>query len=155
MAEYASEKIVSLEFFTSTEGKILSRRAKRGRFCDMGRPKMSLEQRLNFWVSQETHDFYAQLAIRRKQKISELLRVVLDKATSLFDETGEFKAQMPMSHDDLQRMMREVAAEEAAKAVQQNNISGEEALSINRKSLENTRARAERWDSDSMRKERV
>lgn len=108
----------------------------------MGRPKMSLEQRLNFWVSQETHDFYAKLALQRKQKISELLRVVLDKATALFDESGEFKAQMPMSHDDLQRMMREVAAEEAAKAVKgAAPISGERALEEARRAVGNTKER--------------
>jgi hypothetical protein len=77
---------------------------------------MALEQRLNFWVSQETYDFYAKLAIRKKQKISELLRVVLDKATALVDENGEFHDSLPMSQDDLVRMMREVAADEVAKA---------------------------------------
>lgn len=103
---------------------------------------MSLEQRLNFWVSQETHDFYAKLALQRKQKISELLRVVLDKATSLFDESGEFKAQMPMSHDDLQRMMREVAAEEVAKAVKgAAPISGERALAEARRAVEDSKER--------------
>lgn len=123
-------------------GKILLNCAIPRIFCDMGRPKMSLEQRLNFWVSQETHDFYAKLAIQRKQKISELLRVVLDKATSLFDENGEFKAEMPMSRDDLQRMMREVAAEEAAKAVKgASPISGEQALDVARKAVENTKER--------------
>jgi hypothetical protein len=112
----------------------------------MGRPKMSLEQRLNFWVSQETHDFYAKLALQRKQKISELLRGVLDKATALFDETGEFKAEMPMSRVDLQRMMREVAADEAAKAVRQTAIPSEEALAIAKKAAENTMARSEMRD---------
>lgn len=82
----------------------------------MARPKLALEQRLNFWVSQETYDFYAKLAIRKKQKISELLRVVLDKATALVDENGDFHDSLPMSQDDLVRMMREVAAEEVAKA---------------------------------------
>lgn len=103
---------------------------------------MSLEQRLNFWVSQETHDFYAKLAIQRKQKISELLRVVLDKATSLFDDNGDFKAEMPMSRDDLQRMMREVAADEAAKAIKgAAPISGKKALEIAQKAVENTKER--------------
>jgi hypothetical protein len=78
---------------------------------------MALEQRLNFWVSQETYDFYAKLAIRRKQKVSEFLRIVLDKATALMDENGDFHSDLPMSKEDLQRMMREVAAEEVAKAV--------------------------------------
>ena len=82
----------------------------------MARPKMALEQRLNFWVSQETYDFYAKLAIRRKQKISEFLRIVLDKATDLMDENGDFHSDLPMSKEDLERMMREVAAEEVAKA---------------------------------------
>lgn len=82
----------------------------------MARPKLALEQRLNFWVSQETYDFYAKLAIRRKQKISEFLRIVLDKATALVDENGDFHTDLPMSKEDLQRMMREVAAEEVAKA---------------------------------------
>jgi hypothetical protein len=90
--------------------------ASRGKVCPMARPKMALEQRLNFWVSQETYDFYAKLAIRRKQKISEFLRIVLDKATDLMDENGNFHADLPMSKEDLQRMMREVAAEEVAKA---------------------------------------
>ena len=78
---------------------------------------MALEQRLNFWVSQETYDFYARLAIRRKQKVSELLRVILDRATCLVDEDGKFRDSVPMSRDDLVAMMRKVAAEEAAKAV--------------------------------------
>lgn len=88
----------------------------------MARPKMALEQRLNFWVSQETYDFYAKHAIRRKQKISEFLRIVLDKATALVDENGDFHDSLPMSQDDLVRMMREVAAEEVAKAAASNNV---------------------------------
>jgi hypothetical protein len=110
----------------------------------MARQKMSLDQRLNFWVSQETYDFYAQLAIKRKAKVSELLRVVLDKATELIDENGEFRAEMPMSKDDLQRMMREVAAEEAAKAVRgAAPVSSERAREEAQLAAENTKRRYE------------
>ena len=94
----------------------LEKIASRGNICAMARPKLALEQRLNFWVSQETYDFYAEMAIRRKQKVSEFLRIVLDKATALVNENGEFNASLPMSPEDLKRMMREVAAEEVARA---------------------------------------
>lgn len=97
--------------------------AEWGKFCAMARPKLALEQRLNFWVSQETYDFYAKLAIHKKQKLSELLRIVLDKATALVDENGEFHDSLPMSQDDLVRMMRQVAAEEVAKAAASNVIA--------------------------------
>lgn len=117
-----------------------------GSICPMARPKMALEQRLNFWVSQETYDFYAKLAIRKKQKISELLRIVLDKATALVDENGDFHDSLPMSQDDLVRMMREVAAEEVAKAAASNVIpdhppTEDPYVAEARKAAENTQSR--------------
>lgn len=111
----------------------------------MARPKLGLDQRLNFWVSQETYDFYAKHALRRKQKISEFLRIVLDKATELMDENGDFHADLPMSKEDLQRMMREVAAEEVAKAVGPRAESAPPAedpyVTEARKAAENTMSR--------------
>ena len=114
----------------------------------MARPKMALEQRLNFWVSQETYDFYAKLAIRRKQKISEFLRIVLDKATNLMDENGDFHSELPMSKEDLERMMREVAAEEVAKATALHTIpdpppTEDPYVAEARKAAENTMLRDE------------
>lgn len=113
----------------------------------MARPKLALEQRLNFWVSQETYDFYAKLAIRRKQKISEFLRIVLDKATALVDENGEFLDSLPMSQDDLMSMMRKVAAEEVAKAAASQIIPSpppeDPYVTEARKAAENTLARDE------------
>ena len=113
----------------------------------MARPKLALEQRLNFWVSQETYDFYAKMAIRRKQKISEFLRVVLDKATGLVDESGEFNASLPMSKDDLKRMMREVAAEEVARAASGPApvaaYQEDPFMAQNRRAVENTLSRDE------------
>lgn len=111
----------------------------------MARPKLALEQRLNFWVSQETYDFYAKLAVRKKQKVSELLRIVLDKATALVDENGDFRDSLPMSQDDLVRMMREVAAEEVAKAAASSAIPAppqeDPYLAEARKAAENTLSR--------------
>jgi hypothetical protein len=108
----------------------------------MARPKLALEQRLNFWVSQETYDFYAEMAIRRKQKVSEFLRLVLDKATTLVNENGEFHTALPMSQDDLKRMMREVAAEEVARsaaAAASPAVHDEDPfMAQNRKTVENT-----------------
>jgi len=110
----------------------------------MARPKLALEQRLNFWVSQETYDFYAKMAIRRKQKISEFLRVVLDKATGLVDESGEFNASLPMSQEDLKRMMREVAAEEFARSALGSAPPPEDPyVTQARKAAENTLSRDE------------
>jgi hypothetical protein len=109
---------------------------------------MALEQRLNFWVSQETYDFYAKLAIRRKQKISEFLRIVLDKATDLMDENGDFHSELPMSKEDLERMMREVAADEVAKAAALHTIpdpppTEDPYVAEARKAAENTMLRDE------------
>lgn len=125
----------------------------------MARPKLALEQRLNFWVSQETYDFYAKLAIRRKQKISEFLRIVLDKATALVDENGEFLDSLPMSQDDLMSMMRKVAAEEVAKAAASQVLPSpppeDPFVSEARKAAENTLGRdeARRSKSGSERKQ--
>ena len=78
----------------------------------MPRKKIGLEQRLNFWVGQETYDFYSALADKRGEKISELLRHVLDRAQKFFDEDGNYLSDLPMSSDQLRDMMREVAREE-------------------------------------------
>ena len=113
----------------------------------MARPKLAFEQRLNFWVSQETYDFYAKMAIRRKQKISECLRIVLDKATGLIDESGEFNDSLPMSKEDLHTMMRQVAAEEVARAAGRPVGPGPEPedpyVTAARKAAESTLNRAE------------
>ena len=113
----------------------------------MARPKLALEQRLNFWVSQETYAYYAKIAISRKQKISEFLRVVLDKATGLVDESGAFNDSLPMSKDDLKRMMREVAAEEVARAASgRAPVAADQEdpfMAQNRKAVENTLSRDE------------
>ena len=110
----------------------------------MARPKLALEQRLNFWVSQETYDFYAEMAIRRKQKVSEFLRLVLDKATTLVNENGEFHTALPMSHEALKRMMREVAAEEVARAAEGSAPPSEDPyVTQARKAAENTLSRDE------------
>jgi hypothetical protein len=81
----------------------------------MPRKKIGLEQRLNFWVSQDTYDFYADVAEKRGEKVSELLRHVLDRAQKLFDEEGNFTSDLPMSTAELESMMRKVAQEETSK----------------------------------------
>lgn len=125
----------------------------------MARPKLAFEQRLNFWVSQETYDFYAKMAIRRKQKISECLRIVLDKATGLIDESGEFNDSLPMSKEDLHTMMRQVAAEEVAKAagIAVLKTAAPEPedpfMTQNRLAVENTLSRDEARRADTAKKE--
>lgn len=88
----------------------------------MPRKKIGLEQRLNFWVSQESYDFYSEVAEKRGEKVSELLRHVLDRAQNLFDKEGNFISDLPMSADELRTMMREVAREESRKVFEDPTI---------------------------------
>lgn len=81
----------------------------------MPRKKMGLEQRLNFWVSQETYDFYATMADKRGEKVSELLRHVLDRAQGLFEKDGNFTSELPMTQQQLKKMVHESAREEVMK----------------------------------------
>lgn len=85
---------------------------------------MGLEQRLNFWVSQETYDFYDALAAKRGEKVSELLRQVLDRAQKFFDEGGNYLSDLPMSQEELKQMMREVAREESRKVLEDPTVKG-------------------------------
>jgi len=89
-----------------------------GKSCAMPRKKIGLEQRLNFWVGQETYDFYSALADKRGEKISELLRHVLDRAQKFFDQDGNYLSDLPMSPEQLREMMREVAREESRKVLE-------------------------------------
>lgn len=93
-------------------------------FAPMPRKKMGLEQRLNFWVSQETYDFYDALAAKRGEKVSELLRQVLDRAQKFFDEGGNYLSDLPMSQEELKQMMREVAREESRKVLEDPTVKG-------------------------------
>lgn len=94
----------------------------------MPRKKMGLEQRLNFWVSQETYDFYAAMADKRGEKISELLRHVLDRAQDLFEQNGNFTSELPMTQQQLKKLIHESAREEVLNLFRPAKLS--ELLSI-------------------------
>ena len=89
----------------------------------MPRKKIGLEQRLNFWG--EPGILRLLLGGRREtggEKVSELLRHVLDRAQNLFDKEGNFISDLPMSADELRTMMREVAREESRKVFEDPTI---------------------------------
>lgn len=108
----------------------------------MPRKKMGLEQRLNFWVSQETYDYYVGVSEQRGEKISELLRHVLDRAKKLFDEEGNFTSDLPMSTGELENMMRRVAQEETSKMLH-GSVAPDDVDPELRRNLENQRAATE------------
>lgn len=119
----------------------------------MPRKKIGLEQRLNFWVSQETYDFYSEVAEKRGEKVSELLRHVLDRAQKLFDKDGNFISDLPMSADELRKMVREVAREETSKMLKDTDLEGIDPEL--RRNLENQTATIERVKARDRARQRV
>lgn len=81
----------------------------------MPRKKLGFDQRLNFWVSQESYDFYNEMAEKRGDKLSELLREVLDYAKGFFDEEGRFELEAKSDQEWVRQIATEAAAEEVEK----------------------------------------
>lgn len=82
-----------LPFSNLKAEKFLAFVAKKRKVCAMPRKKLGFDQRLNFWVSQDSYDFYSEMAEKRGDKLSELLREVLDYAKDFFDEEGRFELE--------------------------------------------------------------
>lgn len=78
----------------------------------MPRKKLGFDQRLNFWVSQESYDFYTQMADKRGDKLSELLREVLDYAMNFFDEEGRFELEALDDQEWIKKIAKDAAAQE-------------------------------------------